>query len=830
MRDPASPSPAGKVDSDTVVFTSADLPSSPPKSAQKRVNFSLSPVNIDLTATPKTPNSGTPTRRRSILKTRITLSTASPLVTAAAASPSVSLDLDAYPSFLVFLESMCAALFSDDTQTKIDVYQTLTSAIRGFKMQPNSHALLEHIATIVSCIKRDLENPVEDKDGTDSRIVVHAMRLFSALAMNESVAACIDPLIASAILNMSVTAIEDPEIKKSLLVCHLAFIGTHKFPSPRIFTLDLASRVLTVAVRINGRSRSIESYCYLIYDMLLFASPAIMLQRATEWVPSTLCNAFNPSSGVHTRAIVPIKMASRIFWGHNEFSSVVHDAFEMSMPAGFSEPGAESTERESTETTLFDKCYDDLQTLFTEKHEDHILVLWEVVVVILAAWGRRKEDRLGQWKHLPKWLEVFDRCTNSMDNDIRVNAILSWQKFAFSQITTRFVSIAPEGIDSRMTPLVAMFKLIPESKEDIVEALISTFAKMACLILRQGVSTSTSSATDFNARKYDYLWWNLVDHVVADICLQHRSGFVHGAEILSSILASGKKQRFKTDRELCFDDGSLNDIPRLNPKWIRIRATVVLQTVARAFEKAVSDTDFALAMRCWMGCITNIQSVTQREVRQSPESDDAIAGILNFLRSYAIKPNNKPTIFVQLLLSTIEVFGTAPLCDMAFIDDKDDKFVPVSSPSKRKMKAGVPQRVGSLRSLLRAFIRGAQMSSADIGDDIRCEFGEALALLIPQCMEKFKTRRNNVNLLSILFENIESIEQQAHEQYSSTENYRDSKEMRVARIACTITEMNAVEFLLGRNNTSMPDMVVPSDKVDELESQAILQMYRACYR
>jgi hypothetical protein len=213
-----------------------DPPSSLAK-PKKRVNFSLSPIAMDASS-PKTPKSAAPVYRKSILKSRPSLSNSSP----ATSSPAVSFGLESYPSFTAMLETMCAALEANDNHTKLDVYLNLNNALRGLKAYPDSGFLLSKVTALVTYVRRDIEFPSDSLEGCESRVMIQALKFFSFLVSLDQVVHLIDTQTVSWILNLSMSAIENPDIKKvcgsgfynsifSPNVCRTCFSAT--FPSWR---------------------------------------------------------------------------------------------------------------------------------------------------------------------------------------------------------------------------------------------------------------------------------------------------------------------------------------------------------------------------------------------------------------------------------------------------------------------------------------------------------------------------------------------------------------------------------------------------------------------
>ncbi|KAK9328649.1 Rap1-interacting factor 1 N terminal-domain-containing protein [Lipomyces starkeyi] len=714
-----------------------DPPSSLAK-PKKRVNFSLSPVTMDASS-PKTPKNAAPVHRKSILKSRPSLSNSS----LATSSPAVSFGLESYPSFTAMLETMCAALEANDNHTKLDVYLNLNNALRGLKAYPDSGFLLSKVTALVTYIRRDIEFPSDSLEGCESRVMIQALKFFSFLVSLDQVVHLIDTQTVSWILNLSISAIENPDIKKNMLLCHLSFLASQRLT--RLFNNEHSNRVFDVLMRVHSRSRSIEGQCYQNFSTLITMTPAVMLQRASEWVPLVLRASFSESSAMQSKAVLPLRIASRIFLGVKEFSRTVLDAFNM--PKG-SDKSPEAC-GEGTKT-LFDECYDNIEVLLNNKHEEHILSVWEAIIVLLIAWGRRRDERLDKWTHLNKWLDVFRKCVNSTDVAVRARAICAWQKLAYAWLTTPIIG-ADSDISKRRTGiLLTVFKFLQDNKPETISALTVTFSKMTCLIMRPGVSTSQISAAEFTMRQCDFTWNQLVIPVIRDSCLHNPSTFAFGATLLHALLAaSSKATPTRTEPELCFGTVSLSDIPKLNAKWTRAKTELVLETIAKVFDKASTTPDRELAMQVWSAFLKNIQSITKREVRQSAESMESIASICNYVQSYVRKSDMQPETFKLLMLSTMETFGMITLAEKPFASDEYGKFIPTGSPSSRAIldNTGTGSSLNVHSPLVRLW--RVYLTSVPVSESNMPEYISAMKAIVESALTALSSRRKSISFLAM---------------------------------------------------------------------------------
>ncbi|KAK9365142.1 Rap1-interacting factor 1 N terminal-domain-containing protein [Lipomyces kononenkoae] len=711
-------------------------PSAKPK---KRVNFSLSPVTMN-TSSPRTPKSAGAIHCKSILKSRSSLPNSSPT----APSPTVSFGLESYPSFTVMLETMCAALAANDNHTKLDVYLNLNNAFRGLKSYPDSGFLLSKVTALVAYIRRDIEFPSDSLEGCESRVTIQALKFFSYIVSLDQVVHLIDTQTVSWILNFSIVAIEDPDIKKNMLLCHLSFLASQRLT--RLFNDELSNRVFDILMRVHSRSKSIEGQCYQNFSALITMTPAVMLQRASEWVPLVLRASFSESSAMQSKAVLPLRISSRMFLGVKDFSRAVFDTFNMpAQPDQSPEVGGEGVK------TVFEECYCNIEILLKNKHEEHILSLWEAIVVLLIAWGRRRDERLDKWSYLNKWLEVFRKCVNSTDVSVRSRAICAWQKLSYAWLTTPTIAVDSDLSKRRTGILLTIFKFLQDNRPETVSALTGTYCKMACLIMRPGISTSQISSSEFSLRQCEFTWNELVVPVVRDSCLHNPSTFALGATLLHALLGvSSKAIPSRTEPELCFGIVSLSDIPKLNAKWTRARTDLVLETIGKVFDKASTPQDRELAMQVWSAFLVNIQSITKREVRQSPESMESIASICNYVHAYVKRSDMQLGTFKFLMLSIMETFGVTTLAEKPFACDEDGNFIATASPSS-KTDVNSGQFTESSVNVNSPFVRlwRAYITSVQVSESNMSEYFSTLSSILESALSALSSRRKSISFLAV---------------------------------------------------------------------------------
>ncbi|KAK9453033.1 Rap1-interacting factor 1 N terminal-domain-containing protein [Dipodascopsis uninucleata] len=728
-------------------------PSSPLVKIKKRVNFSDSPF-VPAFSSPVANNGSSPfkgggTPTRSILKSRSTAGNS--LGTIDSTSTAVSFDLASYPSFSAMLQTMCVALSANDSSTKLDIYVTLNQILRAYKSYPDANSLVEKIPTLVSYVKRDIEFPMDRLDGCGSRVMNQALKLMAFLASIDPFINVIDSDIASWLLTFSVNAIESSDIKKGLLLCHLSFLSSQRFPS-RIFTPDLAARTLACVNKLRERSRSIESHSFRVYETLLILCPSLMLQRSVDWLPRTLQACFDENSSLHSNAIGPILIATRRFFGSQEFSLAVHDVLE--------------ARKEENSLSLIEEAMEKIEILFRERHESHVILLWETIIVLLMAWGKRREERLEKWPYLNRWLSIIRRCLNSTDPSVKTQAIYSWQKLAYAWFTTSLIVGADtnsEVLKRRTSILLSVFKFFGDSKSEILTALTDTFVKILYLSLKPGVTN-----TQIIVRLCDFTWTKLVVPVVCENCFLRPSTFSIGTGLLQNLLPanSGKSVQLRNAQEICFANIPPLHMPKLNSKWIRSRTDLILETLTVMFQKTTSEKEKEQAMLVWNSFLKSIQNLTQREVRPSAESVEAIASICNFIKNASKNSVIKPEIFKSLMISTMETFGVMSFAEKPFATDDYDNFIPIGSPSSKQSERIYGFHANSpLLRLLRLFVLSPTTKVEDSE-----QYYDAINEIVDYTLSSFRSEQKCLNFIGACLSILDNCLQQSYNEVKTDDS------------------------------------------------------------
>ncbi|KAK9461470.1 Rap1-interacting factor 1 N terminal-domain-containing protein [Lipomyces oligophaga] len=699
---------AQKISSDVLDSDNSSASPSRSKPPKKRVNFASELTNTDSDSSPsRFPNSKLV--GKSILKKRLEV----PIRESLSTRNPIAFELNAYPSFTDLLMTMCDALKSQDPSTKVDIYRTLTSALRGFRSYPDSNAVHQNLPLLITYIKNDIENPIDKVPGCDSRIMIHAIRLITQIASLESLASAIEPNDGSWLLERAISTCEDPSTKKGVLSCYLSFLAFQRFPSSRVFTFSMAIRVLSLADSLRLRSRTVEGCCYLILENLILSNSNMMLSRAAEWIPICLRAAFDSNKIVHSKAIAALGTATRMYFGRHELSKVVHDSFET----------IEKSDDVSADAgkTLFELCYGQIDNLLEQGFGDHVAVLWETVIILMSSWGPGRDQRLDAWWNFSDWFKVLRRCLCSSNASNVIRAINSWQKFAYFWVNRSLMSTNSEQNDNRRNFLIYVFRCTKNKNLEISDALISAFYKLCYLSLRQGGGPPGLAVNEAKFAQNEFFWKTVIDSAILENYVKGHTEFAIGTKLVYEILSATKTTNDRRKSDLCFATIQAAELPALDSRWLRANIKTVLRSFGRILSEVQTPNEFNSFMLCWDAYLGHLRTVIRREVRLSAESTLCIHYICNFLLHYLPDSKKSKISFERLTISCMDTFGLQTFLTKAIVlQEKELELPEILSP--RTSTISLKAKTKSQPPVIHLLCHLLDAWTSDSSEDLRTSF------------------------------------------------------------------------------------------------------------
>lgn len=630
-RPPTPPRPGSRLEdrkspvAQTPGQSSQPDPRPPPSSrSSKRVTFTPWPHTTTQTQSPRfskkfkskdSPNGRSPLSVdnrpfKSILK-----ETSSPIPI-----PVTSFDTDNLTTekLDMLLQSVIQQLAGESIPSRLDAYTQFFNTLRAYKELPTGQDIAERLGLITDFIQRDVSRSLVDAAPLDTNLAIHALRLCSAFSWHKEVSTQLSEDFRLFIVEHAITGLQEFKVPKSVLTHYMSVLATQNFGS-KVMSTTRITRILTILQdeqkRLSGKAIALHRLC--IYERLLAQAKGTFISHSALWVEHLIHGLMGHVKETRAKAIA---LGS-----------------EISMAAGPS-PVISKSVRE-----LFDRPIGGDQKMVAEIHGRmsrmmasvdsgvHVPQVWSVIVLLL----RSKKWRLDQWDHFKGWVLVLQKCFNCSEPAIKAHAILSWNRFVYA--------VSPDESTSRSLlkmlgkPVLSQF----EKKKSDKAASPPTQLALASYYNLLYYTFRPSSSHHF----LDMIWEEYVANPSASIFSTSPALSDSASRVLISLLWTQQAKVWTENRINNKINNNLNnnnninnikkieveEIPSVDPRWVRSRVSVVLKVFEFLFKSSVWDdgsldrSNIALAWNC-LGSALSLAS--SKEITPSGESMQAVASTI----------------------------------------------------------------------------------------------------------------------------------------------------------------------------------------------------------
>ena len=603
------------------------------------------------------------------------------------------------------LRSTTQHLASASRSSRLDAYSTLLACLGAYDEVPEVQDIAEKVAEITGYVRRDVTAKNEKDGSLDIQIATQAVKLITVFLCTPSIANLFPEDFCSFILERSISSLEDQACPKILISHYMHLLGRQKFSS-KYMTMDRVNRLITaldtVTPRVTG-SR-VVGYRLMIYQRLLGQAKGSMISRVGSWIDHLVSGMLSSIKDSRVRAIAFGVDASLQLGSTNSVSQACLDVFNRS--------GADG--RKVVDVL----CSRLIEMANTQEDGLHVPQIWSVVIMFL----RSRRRQLETWEHLKAWLVVIQRCFNSYDGQTKLQANLAWNRLIFA--INLDISTSNSMAKMLKQPIVSLLEQRSSTKNirSAKQIARSSYCTLLYYALRP---TATHAQLD--------LYWNLYVYQILPSCLTaSKVDTNHACNILSALFSgSGKSKPWQETRA---HDGLINpeDLPCLDPKWIRLRTPSIMLIFDKLFDSAdwqLYENGDAPIVLAWRDFASALGNAGGKEVKISTDAMNAVAHIINEIK-LLLKRNSKlvqeretlPTDGTRtgqsetfekitiLIKEAVARIGNIPFLERRLIRTSQDSFEAADSPSSRSSRTS-----GSLNSpvahLLNVLLRDVQRDS-----------------------------------------------------------------------------------------------------------------------
>ncbi|KAL2353466.1 Rap1-interacting factor 1 N terminal-domain-containing protein [Cryomyces antarcticus] len=578
-----------------------------------------------------------------------------------------------YKSFGEMLQSVVQQLARDSRTSRLDAYMALLGTWKAYEDVPEPEAMKEKTGLFMGFIRRDLVAMRTPTD-PDTQIVTQALKLLISIVCTPTLSACLDDEFKSFVIEHSTTVIGRGSSPKAMINHHLFLLAKQDF-STRLLTPNRVDKILVALQDIQDQvtGSSVVTYRLKVYEKLLCQAENAMVARIPDWLEHIFHGMLSNVKETRNCAIDVGRKAGILLGTNSQATKAVIELFK--------------TESESG-TTYGDYFGARLMKMVANKeHGPYAAQIWAVVVLFF----RSQRLRLEQWPHLKPWLLIIQRCLNTSDLNTRFQALDAWNRLVFV--------VGPrEGTSWPMRKMLRLpistqleKKLSSEPTKQARRMALSSYCNLLYYAFRP----------DASHKQLDLYWDEYVNQVLGRMACGSAHDRKMAARILTALFGRFPCQRWNESRANENSNMKPEELPRLDPRWLRQRISIVLKVVEPCLGLDPllypCSWDKAPGPVMWLSLMVSLCEAGSQEITASMDLKEAIAQIMNTL--YRLWSNCSPkavandgtstewtTRYSVLVQSAMEKLGPMHFTDRLLSRNNRTDFEAAPTPSHRSSK------------------------------------------------------------------------------------------------------------------------------------------------
>lgn len=623
--------------------------------SRKRVGFLPWTTNI-LEPQLSTPDSEIPPSLKSLPPSRDCQLTVRPILKPSLSSQSV-LGLDGQnekTSSLANMDSLLRNLAVNERSSSVDAYQTMSSLIRTYDEAPEQEVLQNKMAQLQKHIKRDLvvldtqvDNLPSEERLSMGNLIMSALKILVTIVWSPVYSPCLSDDFRAWIVDRAIRVLREHVAPKPVLLHYVHLIATQDF-RPSIMTQTRAQRILEVLQELSDHisGKAVLSERLLAYQKLIQQSKSTMKARPEMWVKHVFTALGHSFKEVRGAAISAGTEACTAFAGVPSIAAAARAAL------------AETNGDRTLSVSLTNR----LERILAAKDEaNQIPQIWTLVLLLCNGGSLR----IDTWEQLHDWLKLIQRCFNSSDMTVRVQAFLAWNRLYFIA--------RPHEASEKVVSMLAKPAMVQldktgsaQSSKGTRQAVISSY----CMLLYYAFRPSASSV------QYTRMWNEFVVKLMTRSFLSKSvSNCDLSCRILAALLHSSLSKTRVWNENRAHENAALDplELPAIECKWVRSKTPSILSIIRlivefSSFGPSGSMSEQAYAPQVWRHLMRAIKESTTKEIKASHDTTSALNSIVDFLNPLGNKSQSTIDDIADYarrlsLLSRISVaeLGTAPI-------------------------------------------------------------------------------------------------------------------------------------------------------------------------
>lgn len=570
--------------------------------------------------------------------------------------------------FPEMLEDWCRALASKSRGSRLDAYSTINNCLKVYNDIPHQNALRDKMTLLCDFIRRDLHAELEP-GSMDTQMMIQATKLLSVFLWTPVLSAMLPDEFCSFVVERSIAMLENKNTSKAVVNHFLNLLATQNFRRQVMNSEDRAKRILNLLNEIGSRVKGngVVGQRLIIYKRLLNQAKPLMTSRVTDWVDAFFTGMLSSIKDIRSRALAFGLDAAITLGTVSSVSNAIMETLNRTSSNGGKR--------------FIDVVIDRMNAMIASAEDSsHVPQIWSVVILFF----RGHRGQLEAWEHVKSWLGIIQKCFNSSDVQVKSQASQAWNRLIFAM-----------GLDvntSLSTTVMLRAPILPqlERKGSQMHAkharqmAYSTYCTLLYYAFRPG-------ATPAHLDKY---WSEFIESFFPAHISVGKFETRFACQVLSSLLGESKYKVWDSNR--VNEEGFIGpeDLPRLDPKWIRVCAHRILTIFEHLFRSAdwqgIDDQDNCI-LQAWRSFTRALGDAGSKEVKVSMDCMRAVAQILSSMKRLLLQVNNpqKPLTAERLLVlvrAAVNDLGPLVFTEKRVTQGSSELFEAAETPSSRSIR------------------------------------------------------------------------------------------------------------------------------------------------
>ncbi len=577
-------------------------------------------------------------------------------------------------NIVAMLESTIKQLAGADRESKLDAYMMLVRALKASNNLPDRIALQNQMGLFMQFIQRDITT----KNATgaiDPSLTNHALTLLVTFLYFPAIASTLSHDFGVFIIDHCIRCFEDRSMPKDV-VRHLMQVVASQDFSSKVMTADRVGRLVAALHKIEEHmnGKSIVMSRIIIYRRLIKQSKPHMVSHS-DWLLDLFTDMLSSMKEIRAAAIALGFEAVFTIGKEKQLSRRVMEILQLTVD----------------ETKYIEYYVQRLLTMTGNKQESTAVPqVWSVIILLLRC-------PVDKWEFFSPWLGIIQKCFNSTDHYTKLEANYAWNRLVYALYLNEPSFSKNTTIVCQPFPTQLRRKVSGKHQEEFRRIVFGSICNLYYYAFKPN-STST---------QIDHFWLGYVRPIM-EILVTTRveaktnekstvvdsDNLAQAAIMLTGLFDSVTPRLWKEDRIAESPTVKPDELPAIDPKWVRRNADKVFTVVEPIISKTFLDmaNPESPIHRLWRTLISAVAAAASKEVKVSSDTANFMAHTFSLLlKLWSSGPQqssgNNPQTFVsatqEFLTIMIEHLGHLPFTESRLLMSKQNTFVPVATPSHR---------------------------------------------------------------------------------------------------------------------------------------------------